>query len=77
MAESAILAQVYGCPIGSKKFEFSGSFASHAASQVNAGAKYHCPKKLLAEMGMKIDRHRVERTFKTLSSLAQHIQAGN
>ena len=61
------------CPICSKKFNLPGGLTSHIASPVHAVPKYHCPKEFLEGMGMKMDRHEVERTFKTLSGLAQHI----
>ena len=61
------------CPICSKKFNNPGGLTSHIASPVHAVPKYHCPKEFLEGMGMKMDRHGVERTFKTLSGLAQHI----
>ena len=61
------------CPICSKRFNNPGGLAAHIASPVHAVPKYHCPKGFLEGMGMKMDRHGVERTFKTLSGLAQHI----
>ena len=61
------------CPICSKRFNNPGGLAAHIASPVHAVPKYHCPKEFLEGMGMKMDRHGVERTFRTLSGLAQHI----
>jgi hypothetical protein len=70
------IANALVCPICSKKFKQSGSVASHLASPVHSMPIYHCPKEFLAELGMKMDKHGLERTFTTLSGLAQHIQAG-
>jgi hypothetical protein len=61
------------CPVCSKKFKQPGSVASHLESPVHAVPIYHCPKEFLAELGMKVDKHGVERTFTTLSGLAHHV----
>lgn len=67
---------VKSCPLCLKKFSTVTGLQHHIASPVHTLPMYHCPMDFLVEIGVKQDHKKPERVFKTLSALAQHIEAG-
>ncbi|KAF8250933.1 hypothetical protein K440DRAFT_113574 [Wilcoxina mikolae CBS 423.85] len=65
------------CPICFQCFPSTTGLQMHMASPVHATPMYHCPIDFLGDIGLGgNDKHSKERVFKTLSALAQHIEAG-
>ncbi|KAF8242335.1 hypothetical protein K440DRAFT_131761 [Wilcoxina mikolae CBS 423.85] len=65
------------CPICRRTFASVTGLHMHIASPVHAVSIYHCPIDFLGELGLVgKNKNKKERVFRTLSGLAQHIEAG-
>ncbi|KAF8537734.1 hypothetical protein BDD12DRAFT_845533 [Trichophaea hybrida] len=78
IAESSFpMSSLRSCPICFRCFPSTTGLQMHMASPVHAMPMYHCPIDFLGDTGLGgKHKHSKERVFKTLSGLAQHIEAG-
>ncbi|KAF8542776.1 hypothetical protein BDD12DRAFT_907817 [Trichophaea hybrida] len=72
------LANPCTCIVCLKVFSSTTGLTQHVASPVHAPPIYHCPNDFFLEIGIKPDSRggHIEREFKTLSALVQHVELG-
>jgi len=74
---SSHMASPRSCSICFRTFPSTTGLQMHMASPVHAPPMYHCPIDFLGSVGLDgKGKHKKEKVFKTLSALAQHIEAG-